>query len=1489
MDIMFYIKRWWRFFGFMAVVGVIYWLRDSILGLARSNPLHLLIGVAGVIVFILISLFIFFRVARKKPEKAVEPEPPADEDGAPEEAPEVSGEEKPKEAAVKVAARSKLSSLRLRKICSRAMKRMKANVPGKNYRYQIPWIMMLGEAGSGKTRSLKQAGFKLPLGGPVGGRAGERDECKWWFFEKGIVIDVSGDLILKEDGYSSNEKLWRLFLRLLQKHRPERPIDGVVLTIPCSELIGKTAADENDLDDAARKADLLSKKLLDAQKVLGIRFPVYVLVTGCDRLEGFKSYCQNIPEKLSDNMFGWSAPHSIDTGYSGEWVKRAFESINRDIFQTQFELFTEKSHLHEPDGLVLLPENIKKLASPLKIYLDRVFRQSVYHDSYMFRGIYFCGDSGIEEIKNAPRKVFFFRELFNQKVFSEFRLARPLARTLLSKNRAVIATQVAAMALALTCSLGLWLATNRLIDDKHAMLPVFEQIDEDLRKFRKADAGPEGLALYRALHQESMSNTFRESGQNLFKGMTNFRSLTYAFVPSSWFSDLHSELRRSMTLAYDEIILKALYIELLQKAKKIFEAQSGAEYTETGSGEVSAIEDLPEFKRLEKFVSSLQELEKNANLYNGLSSTKNLKDMGLVVKYLFDIELPTEFYKNARYYHHSLGKTQYRVFDPSIFKLKAKFFTLKKLTKRLYARLYDPNQLEISTQRLAYRLDRFARQRRSPTGELKLIKGVLDSISNSEEDLAREEFAWIFREEFDLGDPFNDILASIEESNFLGEDLLEEVYAEGETGFLKLREALQAKSSVLTGALLATTDDPGIIEDAVDALKSAVIESPVDNESFFADFEGEDIADINEKDEAIVSEDEDFDEEDEEDFDEELDEEDPDAETPGLFNRLAPTVIALKTELEQLLGQDFMDEELDRRKGMELPPGTRLRWDQNLLDEALRMFEPYDSYSQGGLQNFPMELQNSMANLARDNLEKKVIDLVARAQQFETIPVDYNGQLPESDILLEIRDFNKSAHTLNRLLGNLNDLNLVRSYQTLTDILYWQTATLLDAFNSFLEEEDLYGVKGADLSWWGGRQPVSYEAFDVQDEKDLKNYLKFQRKRIKYLAEEYARPLVTFFKNSQILRNREEERILFKWERVLAELEKYETKKPKNSIVVLEKYILSGMNTVTAENYYQKITDEVLHAQSGDIFLQRRNELRRLLFDQCQVLASRNVERNYKALKAFFDEKLAGKFPFADLVPGAAGYEEADPEQIRDFYLFFDEAVPTIKSVLKYNSNFGLSGQHAAQFIERMDKVRAFFSLYLDKKDEKKDDADAEAPEKVPTFGLNVSFRVNQGHEAMANQIMGWKFETGGQTFTYDGKKSAGQWQLGQPVTLSLRWAKNAPYRPIFAGEQEGAGISGRSANWRFSNSWSLLRLLAEHAAGSEDFDGFKDAKPHTLKFEVDVQRIDQKDPTGKKYKSVAFVRVALVTADKEKKSIQMPEFPRTAPTLGMLDAVKGE
>jgi IcmF-related N-terminal domain len=1476
--IVYYFNQILRFFIFPALAGLVYWFRNVIVGFVRAHLGVVLIAVGILIFLLLIYLLFFFRKARKKPAKKTPAEEAVAEEAAGE--PDEEAEEKTVEPEP-VTVKTKLSAMRLRGIFSRAMKVMKTNITGRDYRYRIPWVMLLGETGSGKTQSLEQAGLKLPLGGPFGGRAGERDECKWWFLEKGAVIDVSGDLLLREDGYSADDRIWSLLLRLLQKYRPERPIDGIVLAIPCEELIGRDGVDGPDLDQASRKADLLNKKLWNAQKILGLRVPVYILVTKCDQVEGFQSFCQSLPESQANSMFGWSSPHSVDTAYSSEWVGKAFKAINRDLFQNQFEMFAENKGVVNGEGLYLFPENLKKLASPLQIYLDRLFRQSVYYDSYLFRGMYFCGDSGVDKIRNVPAKSFFLKDLFDRKIFPEFRLARPQARAMVSKNRAVLATQVIALLIAVIGGLGLWRAYDRLQDDKRAMVPVFRQIDRDFRTLRQTDQGPEGLLLYNALRHGSVSITFGKSAMNLFKGMTNFRSLTYLFIPSSWFSNLHDELRHSMTLAYDGIILKALYIELLQKAKAIFES-SATGSSNDDSEEVLAVADTPEFIELKRFVDNLQELERHVDLYNNLRTSKNLGDLGKVVKYLFDIELPSGFYKNARYYHSALGKTDYRVFDPSIFKLKAKFFTLRKLTRALYGRLYNPNEVEVALQRLSYKLDKFARQRRRPAGEIKLIRSVLETIDQTEELLGQAEYAWVFQEEFNLGDPFSEVMSAVEESGFLGEDLRQQSEADGQAAFERLQAALLGKRSILTGRIIALSGEtPDTGEDGLEGFGEAAAEAAdVDNETFFADFKGEDIVDIEEPDEDIELEldVEDLGDEDDMEFADE--DEDEDAETDErIANRLSNAVLALKGELEQLLGQDFMADELTVSKDLELPPGSRLRWDKNLLNEAVRLFEPYETYKQDGLDRFPVDLQHTMENLAKENLESKVLDLISRAQDFETVSMGFDGQLQESDILVEIRNFNKSAVLLNQLLTYFDDLDLVRSYQVLSDVLYWQTATLMTAFNGFLEAEDLYGVKGGDFSWWDGSPSLNIDAFEVQDEKELENYLNFQRTRIQHLADEYARPLVRFFQNSRILRNREEERILFRWERIIAELEKYASKKPVNSIGLLEKFILTELNGVTVENYYEKISPKALASTSGDIFLQRRNVMRKLLFRRCQRLASIRIQQNYDALRDLFNEKIGGKFPFSEYT-GQTIYAEADPWDIRDFYSIFDPQKTLLGNVLRANRQFGASGDKARAFLAQMEKVRHFLKSYLGSGGEKKE---KEKPEDVPTFDLDVQFRVNRTQEAMANRIIEWRMGIGTQVMEKQNGSQLGRWRYGDPIRLSLRWAKNAPDYPVFAGEDASIKVAGRTITFVFDNKWSLLKMLRSHAADPGDFGGLSDPKPHSLKVSVDARRIGVKAEKGAQFQTKAFVRLILLTTDKEKGVLVMPAFPVNAPGLELL------
>ena len=185
---------------------------------------------------------------------------------------------------------SSLSPFALQRSFKRGMNTLKTNVFGRQFKYKIPWFMVLGQAHSGKSTVLSEVGLNMPVGKPKPDKPGNAEGCKWWFFDQGIMLDIFGSLILNKEGNSSDKRNWQTLLKLLQQKRSQRPIDGVILTIPCQELLGSQKNSSNVIEEAGKKAEEIYEKLFIAQRVLGIRFPVYILITQCDQIRGFKNF-----------------------------------------------------------------------------------------------------------------------------------------------------------------------------------------------------------------------------------------------------------------------------------------------------------------------------------------------------------------------------------------------------------------------------------------------------------------------------------------------------------------------------------------------------------------------------------------------------------------------------------------------------------------------------------------------------------------------------------------------------------------------------------------------------------------------------------------------------------------------------------------------------------------------------------------------------------------------------------------------------------------------------------------------------------------------------------------------------------------------------------------------------------------------------------------------------------------------------------------------
>ena len=111
----------------------------------------------------------------------------------------------------------------------------------KNYLYDLPWYLLIGPPGSGKTTALINSGLKFPLlrgasPAAIAGVGGTR-YCDWWFTEQAVLIDTAGRYTTQDSDAALDKESWFAFLALLKKNRPRQPVNGVIVAISLEDLM----------------------------------------------------------------------------------------------------------------------------------------------------------------------------------------------------------------------------------------------------------------------------------------------------------------------------------------------------------------------------------------------------------------------------------------------------------------------------------------------------------------------------------------------------------------------------------------------------------------------------------------------------------------------------------------------------------------------------------------------------------------------------------------------------------------------------------------------------------------------------------------------------------------------------------------------------------------------------------------------------------------------------------------------------------------------------------------------------------------------------------------------------------------------------------------------------------------------------------------------------------------------------------------------------
>jgi len=214
---------------------------------------------------------------------------------------------------------------------------------GASYLYDLPWYVIIGPPGAGKTTALMNSGIEFPASeadeGGMEGFGGTR-YCDWWFAEDAILIDTAGRYTTQDSDATADSASWTSFLELLKRSRPNQPINGVMLAFSVEDMM--TSTDEQ----LQNHAQIVRERLAELHETLRIDFPVYVLFTKCDLIAGFREYFSSFNINRRKSVWGVTFQTKDRKKATHEDVAPEFDKL---VSRLSDELMDRLSE--EPDGI----------------------------------------------------------------------------------------------------------------------------------------------------------------------------------------------------------------------------------------------------------------------------------------------------------------------------------------------------------------------------------------------------------------------------------------------------------------------------------------------------------------------------------------------------------------------------------------------------------------------------------------------------------------------------------------------------------------------------------------------------------------------------------------------------------------------------------------------------------------------------------------------------------------------------------------------------------------------------------------------------------------------------------------------------------------------------------------------------------------------------------------------------------------------------------
>ena len=317
-----------------------------------------------------------------------------------------------------------------------ALKSSQLHGGGRDALYALPWYMMIGPPGAGKSTALRNSGLNFPYlsdsnGGAVKGVGGTRN-CDWWLTNEAVLLDTAGRWTTQGDDHD-----WFAFLDLLKKHRRRRPLNGLIVGVSIDQVLGT--------EDRATLAKRIRERIDEVVSRLKTMMPIYIVFTKCDLVPGFVESFDTLPQSERGQPWGFTAKISTPMTDVRGYFTEQFAALQEALSDRALLYMSEQRNADRREPVMDFTQQFGALREPLAEFVEHLFQDNVYGETPRLRGAYFT--SGVQEGRPIDRlmqkmasslgvgesvptpvadaKSFFLHDVFTHIMFRDSRLAGP--------------------------------------------------------------------------------------------------------------------------------------------------------------------------------------------------------------------------------------------------------------------------------------------------------------------------------------------------------------------------------------------------------------------------------------------------------------------------------------------------------------------------------------------------------------------------------------------------------------------------------------------------------------------------------------------------------------------------------------------------------------------------------------------------------------------------------------------------------------------------------------------------------------------------------------------------------------------------------------------------------------------------------------------------------------------------------------------------------